>query len=141
MKKTGIVLNWLGKQATQIIKSQGITPRTLKEIYDALQKFLRPESNDTIAKFRFQSMKQKQGQSVDTYLTDLRLIRPECNYHKDAIDDLLKDQFIFGITVKEIQDSLLSKIASDNGIGKCLLEARKIKPQIEQKSYLVLKQM
>ena len=43
----------------------------------------------------------------------------ECNYHKDALDDLLKDQFIFGITVKEIQDSLLSKIATDDGIRKC----------------------
>ena len=63
---------------------------------------------------------------------------PECNYHKDTLDDLLKDECIFGITVKEIQDSLLSKIASDDSIGKCLLEARKIKSQIKE-SYLVLK--
>ena len=34
-----IMLNWLGRQATQIIKSQGITPGTPKEIYDALEKF------------------------------------------------------------------------------------------------------
>ena len=91
-------LNWLCRQATQIIKSQGITPRTHKEIYDALENFFRPESNDTIARFRFWSMKQKKNQSVDTYLTDQRLMIPECNYHKDALDDLLKDQFIFGIT-------------------------------------------
>ena len=85
-------------------------------------------------------MKQKQSQSVDAYVTDLRLMIPECNYHKAALDNLLKDQFIFGITVKEIQDSLLSKLASDNIIGKCLLESRKIKSQIKE-SYLVIKQM
>ena len=28
---TSIVLNWLGKQATQIIKSQGITPKHLRK--------------------------------------------------------------------------------------------------------------
>ena len=84
-------------------------------------------------------MKQKQGQSVDAYLTDLELMFPECNYHRDALDDLLKDQIIFGITVKEIQDSLLSNIASYNSIGRCLLEARKIKSQIEQRKLLGIK--
>ena len=72
-------------------------------------------------------MKQKQGQNVYAYLTDLRLMIPECNYHKDGLGSLLKDQFIFGITVKEIQNSLLSKSVSDANIGKCLLEARKVK--------------
>ena len=61
-EKMSIVLNWLGMQATQIIKSQGIIPRTLEEICDTSEKIFRPESNDMIAKFRFHSMKQKQGQ-------------------------------------------------------------------------------
>ena len=37
-EKMSIVLNWLGRQTTQIIKSQGITLRTPQEIYDALEK-------------------------------------------------------------------------------------------------------
>ena len=135
-EKISIVLNWLGKQATHIIKSQGIIPRTPKEIYDSFEKIFRPKSNDTVAKFRFHSMTQKQRQSVDAYLTDQRLIIPESNYHRDALNDLLKDQFIIGITVKNIQNSLLSKIASDDSIGKCLLEARNVKSQIKE-SYLV----
>ena len=71
-------------------------------------------------------MKQIQGQSVDAYLTDLRFMIPECNYHKDALEDILKDLFIFGLTAKEIQDTLLSKIESDDTIGKCLLKVRKV---------------
>ena len=63
----------------------------------------------------------------------------ECNYHKDAQDNLLKDQLIFGITVKEIQDSLLSKIASDDSTGKCLLEARKTESKIEKRKLLGIK--
>ena len=75
-EKMSIVLNWLGRQATQIMNSHGITPRTPKEIYDALEKIFKPESSNTIAKFIFYSMKQKHGQSVDSYLTDLRLLIP-----------------------------------------------------------------
>ena len=76
-------------------------------------------------------MKQNQSQSVAVYLTDLRLMIPKGNYHRDTLDDLLKDQFIFGITVKEIQNSLLSKIASDDSMGKCLLETRQVESQIK----------
>ena len=82
--KISIVLNWLGRQPTMIIKSQGITSRTPKKIYDTLGRIFRPKSNDTIAKFRFHSMKQKQGQSVDAYLTNLQLIIHEYNYHRDT---------------------------------------------------------
>ena len=41
-KKMSNVLNWLGRQATQVIKSQGITPKTSEEIYDTLEKFSDP---------------------------------------------------------------------------------------------------
>ena len=122
-----------------IIKSQGITPSEPKDIFDALASLFHPESNDTIAKFQFRSMCQKQNQSIESYLTDFILAIPECNYHKHAIDDLLKDQFIFKIGVKEIQDTLLSKISSDDMIGRCLLEARKVECQIEQRKLLGIK--
>ena len=52
-EKISIVLNWLGREATQSNQLLGITPRTSKKIYDALEIIFRPESNDTIAKFRF----------------------------------------------------------------------------------------
>ena len=85
-------------------------------------------------------MKQKQGQSIDAYLSDLRLVIAECNYHKDVLDDILNDHFIFGFTIKEIKDTLLSKIESDNTSGKCLLEVRKAESQIEQRKILGIKQ-
>ena len=41
-------------------------------------------------------------------------------------DELLKDQFIFGLAFKEIQDHLLGKIKAEDPSENCLLEARKI---------------
>ena len=49
-------------------------------------------------------------------MSELRLALPECKYHNDA-DEMLKDQFIFGIHNKEIQDHLLGKIKeTDNSV-------------------------
>ena len=41
-------------------------------------------------------MKQTQHQSFDDYMSKLRLALPECKYKNDA-DELLKDQFVFGV--------------------------------------------
>ena len=58
------------------------------------KKVFRPESNQTLAHFKFRNMKQKASQTCDSYMSQFRLALPECKYKNDA-DELLKDQFIF----------------------------------------------
>ena len=45
-------------------------------------------------------MKQKASQPCNSYMFQLRLVLPECKYKHD-LDELLKDQFIFGIAVTD----------------------------------------
>ena len=52
---------------------------------------------------------------------------------------LLKDQFIFGITIREIQEHLLNEIGDDHDVNQCLQEARKIESCIAQCKLLGLK--
>ena len=52
------------------------------------------------------------------------------------MDDLLKDQFIFGIHNKEIQDHLLGESSEVDNSVKSLYEARKIKSKLEQRKLL-----
>ena len=70
-------------------------------------------------------MKQRVFQTCDSYMSELRLTLPECKYRND-VDELLKDQFIFGIENKEIQDHLLGEISEMDNSVKALYEARKI---------------
>ena len=90
-----------------------------------LEKVFRSESNQTLAHFKFRNMKQKASQMCDSYMSELRLGLPECRYRNDA-DELLKDQFIFGIHNKEIQDHLLGEIKETDNSVRALYEARKI---------------
>ena len=94
-EKAGLIINWLGRRATMTLKANASSRDTPKEVFDALEGIFRPESNSTISKFRFRSMKMKTEQTVDSFLADLRLALPECNYPNDAENDILKDQFIF----------------------------------------------
>ena len=95
----------------------------------------RPESNQTLSRFKFQNMKQTSAQTCDSYMSQLRLSLPECKYRNDS-DELLKDQFIFGLYNKEIQDHLLGGISEMDNSVKVLYEARKIESKLAQRKML-----
>ena len=106
--ETGLIINWLGRDAAQVLKSMGVEASSPDEVYE--------KSNQTLARFRFRNMKQDVNQFCDAYMFQLRLALPQCKYKHDS-DELLKDQFIFGINNKEIQDQLLGEVSEiDNSV-------------------------
>ena len=130
-----MIVNWLGREATQILTSIESNVDTPLEVYVALEKVFRPESNQTLSRFKFRNMKQSPSQNCDGYMSGLRLALPECRYRNDA-DELLKDQFIFGIHNKEIQDHLLGEIKETDNSVRALYEARKIESKLAQRKML-----
>ena len=68
-------------------------------------------------------------------MSELRLALPECKYKNNA-DELLKDQFIFGIDNKEIQDHLLGEISETDNSVRALYEVCKIGSKLAQRRML-----
>ena len=129
-RQAGLVVNWLGSEA-------GLTLRSLNLEYDrpetnvtALHEVFRPIGNRTMSRFKFKSLKQKQGSTVDAYMAKLKVLVCECGYDNNMQTILLKDQFIFGVTVREIQEHLLNEITDDQYLNATLVEARKIESKI-----------
>ena len=92
-----------------------------------------------MSQFKFKSLKQKQGATIDSYMAELKVLICECGCEENKQNILLKDQFIFGITIREIQEHLLNEIGDDHDINQCLQEARKIESCIAQRKSLGLK--
>ena len=101
------------------------------EVVESLERVFRPESNQTLAHFKFSNLKQKSSQTWDSYMSELRLALLECRYRNDA-NELLKDQLIFGVHNKEIQDHLLGEIKETVNSVRALYEARKIESKLAQ---------
>ena len=72
-------------------------------------------------------------------MSELHLAIVECHYPDEVQDELLKDQYIFGLRVKEIQDHLLGEIVTEDTAEKCLLESCKVGLKIEQRKLLGIK--
>ena len=138
-QKAGLLVNWIGRQCVMTLHSMGIKLDRPKTVFDSLEKIFRPESNQTLSCFKFRGLKQKSTQSCDSYMSKLRLSIVECRYPEIVQDELLKDQFIFGLMIKEIQDHLLGEILPEDTSEKCLLESRKIESKIEQRKLLGIK--
>ena len=134
-QRAGLLVNWLGREATQILASVESDVNTPVEVFETLEKAFRPDSNQTSSCFKFRNMKQGASQNCDSYMSGLRLALPECKYKNDS-DELLKDQFIFGIYNKEIQDHLLGEIKEADNSVRALYEARKIESKLAQRKML-----
>ena len=88
---SGLIINWLGRDKAQVLKSMDIEANNPTEVYETLEKVFRPESNQNLTCFKLRNMKQKLGQSCDGYMSQLHLALPECKY-LHVSDELLKDQ-------------------------------------------------
>ena len=72
-------------------------------------------------------------------MAELKVVIRECGYEENMQQILLKDQFIFGVMVREIQEHLLNEIEDNCDLNHCLQEARKIESCIAQRRLLGLK--
>ena len=138
-QKAGLIVNWIGCQCIMTLHSMVIALDRPKTVFDNLEKIFRPESNQTLSRFKFRGLKQKQAQSCDSYMSELRLAIVECRYPENVQDELLKDQYIFSLCIKEIQDHLLGEIVAKDTPEKCLLESCKVESKIEQRKLLGIK--
>ena len=138
-QKAGLIVNWIGRQCTMMLHSMNVNLDKPDTVFDTLENIFGPESNQTLSRFKFRGLKQRQSQNCDMYMAELRLNIIECKYPNVVQDELLKDQFIFGVSVKEVQDHLLGEITPEDNSDKCLLEACKVESKIEQCKLLSIK--
>ena len=59
-------------------------------VFETLENIFRPESNQTLSRFKFRGLKQHQSQSCDAYMAELCLNIVKCKYPNTVQDELLK---------------------------------------------------
>ena len=70
-QKAGLIVNWIGLQCTMTLHSMGTTLDKPSPVFKTLESIFRPESNQTLSRFKFRGLKQKQSQSCDRHMSEL----------------------------------------------------------------------
>ena len=73
-QKAGLIINWIGRQCIMTLHSMGVRLDSLRTVFENLEKIFRPESNQTLSRFKFQGMKQRQGQNCNTYMSEAKIV-------------------------------------------------------------------
>nr|XP_061834657.1 uncharacterized protein K02A2.6-like [Nerophis lumbriciformis] len=84
------------------------TDMTLTEMLQKLTDHFAPKPSLIVERFKFHSKLRQQGQSVSSFVAELRRLTEHCKFGT-ALDDMLRDRLVCGINEDRIQRRLLSE--------------------------------
>lgn len=101
----------------------------MKQILDAFEKYCIGETNESYERFIFNSRNQREGESIDKYVAELRKLAKSCNY-EILEESLIRDRIIIGIKCDTTRRRLLQE--SKLTLGKCIDIARSLESSKKQ---------
>lgn len=110
----------IGYTAIQIFNSFPTTAEdTVALVKGKFEKYFTPKLNITFERFKFHKIMQEEGETVDEYMTRLRLQANNCNFG-ELNDSLLRDQLVLGIKSDRLRTKLLSEdVALERALQIC----------------------
>ena len=111
-KKKAILLSVVGAATYQLIRSL-VAPAKLKEksfedLVTLVQEHHQPIPSAIVQLYKFNSRIQKSGESIATFVAELRRLAEHCKFGQTQ-DEMLRDRLVCGITDSRVQRRLLAE--------------------------------
>lgn len=106
--KVAYFLNLIGEEGLKVFNSLKIDSETVKlsELEEKFEQYCKPRANIVYERFCFRNLAQKEGQSFDSYLTELKNAASKCSYG-DQEESMVRDQIIYGVKDSDAKQNLL----------------------------------
>lgn len=107
-RKIAILLNCIGEEALEVYNTFKM-PSLKKEKYDDVMKvfetYCNPKKDILHARFLFYSRKQNDGESFDSFLTEIKALGRNCEFTNE--EELLRDKLVLGTNDNETRVILI----------------------------------
>ena len=111
-KKKAVLLSIVGAETYQLMRNLTAPEKPTEKTFDQLVKLVKehyhPAPSVILQRFKFGSRKQKPGESIATFVSELRRLSEHCNYGQ-ALDEMLRDRVVCGIANARLQQCLLAE--------------------------------
>ena len=99
----------------------GEDERRVQEIMMAFERYAIGEIHETLERYKFVKLQQQEGESMNKFLADLRILMKTCQYCPRCESSILRDRIILGIRSNDIREDLLKvrHLALDKCIDIC----------------------
>ena len=109
-EKAAFLLIWVGAAGREIFNSWNLSEEDSKE-FDTLitnfQNYTSPKKNTVFARYMFHERRQKEEETFDNFVTDLRNLVKSCGYTNS--DEMVRDRIVCGVNSQAIREKLLTE--------------------------------
>lgn len=109
-QKVALLLHCMGDQGIDVYNTFTYTENECKDnLQNVLSKFdtyCKPRKNIVYDRFKFFSRSQMNHESVDKYVTELKILAVPCEFGNE-LENLIRDRLVLGIQDKGLQERLL----------------------------------
>lgn len=109
--KIGVFLNIIGQDAVEVFDTFGLSDAqkaSYVAVIKAFSDFCTPKKNTVYERFMFYQRKQKEGESFDSFLMEIKMLVRNCEFG-DQESVMLRDQIVMGVIDKGLQIKLLGQ--------------------------------
>ena len=110
-KKRAVFLSVIGpstyKTLRNLLYPDKPGDKSYASLVDTLSKHFKPAPSEIVERFRFNSRTRRPGESIATFVAELRALAEFCNFG-DTLGVMLRDRIVCGINDDAIQRRLLS---------------------------------
>ena len=112
-RQVATLLAVIGKEANKVFRTfTWALPDDAKKISAVVSKFEEyciPRENTIYERFLFFTREQRESETVDQYLTELRQIAANCDFESITPDQLLRDRLVTGTKTAKVRENLLKE--------------------------------
>lgn len=123
-EKCSFLMLWVGEKGRNIYSTWALSAedaKALKSYFDRFESYVKPRTNVIYNRYKFHSRMQKETETFDQYVTDLKLLVKDCNFGNS--DEMVRDRIVIGIRNSKIREKLIN-IGSELTLEKALDIAR-----------------
>ena len=110
-EKKALLFTVIGPVALRLLRSliapDRVENKTFKELMTAMKVHCCPKPSEVVQTFKFNTKVRQPGESVSTYVSQLRTLAEHCNFG-EMLERMLRDRLVCGINDPRIQRRLLA---------------------------------
>ena len=110
-KQRAILLSVCGSKTYTLVRNLTRpgkpSDKTFKELIELVQEHENPKPSSIVQRFKFNTRFRKPGESIASYVAELRSLSEHCDF-QTVLEDMLRDRLVCGINDKQIQRRLLA---------------------------------
>jgi len=122
--KVNTLIYCMGGEAEDILDSLNLSDadrKKYKNVTEALQKYFVPKRNVIFERAKFNQRTQMEGESVDTYVTNLYKLAENCKFG-ELRDQLIRDRLVVGLRDYKLSEKL--QLDAELTLEKAITQAR-----------------